>query len=446
MSSTSPGYGITIRVEGAPERQPVAQATTAITNAGASITALDVAESTLELVVVDITCDTLDVKHAQEICVEIEKTPGLKVRKVSDRTFLLHLGGKIEVTPKVPLKTRDDLSRAYTPGVARISQAIAADPADARRLTIKRNTVADVTDGSAVLGLGNIGPAAALSVMEGKAALFKRFADVDAWPVCLDTQDVDEIVRTVQLIAPVYGGINLEDISAPRCFEVEAKLRELLDIPVFHDDQHGTAIVVLAALKNALKLVRKEIKDVKIVISGAGAAGTAIAKLLWISGARNILAFHRDGVAEIDGIDNHNFKGGLHDAIKGADVFIGVSAANVITEEDIKAMAINSIVFALANPDPEIDPTIARKFAAVVATGRSDHPNQINNVLAFPGIFRGLLDANAHKITDELLVAAADAIASCVALEQLNANFIIPSVFDPEVAKKVAAAVKDAAK
>ena len=446
MSSTSPGYGITIRVEGAPERQPVAQATTAITNAGATITALDVAESSLELVVVDITCDTMDVNHAQDICVEIEKTPGLKVRKVSDRTFLLHLGGKIEVTPKVPLKTRDDLSRAYTPGVARISQAIAADPADARRLTIKRNTVAVVTDGSAVLGLGNIGPAAALPVMEGKAALFKRFADVDAWPVCIDSQDVGEIVRTVQLIAPVYGGINLEDISAPRCFEVEAKLRELLDIPVFHDDQHGTAIVVLAALKNALKLVRKELKDVKIVISGAGAAGTAIAKLLWISGARNVLAFHREGVAIIDGIDNHSFNGGLHDAIKGADVFVGVSAANVLSEEDVKSMAINSIVFALANPDPEIDPTIARKYAAVVATGRSDHPNQINNVLAFPGIFRGLLDANASKITDELLVAAADAIASCVAPSQLNANFIIPSVFDPEVAKKVAAAVKGAAK
>ena len=446
MTSTSPGYGITIRVEGAPERQPVAQATTAISNAGATITALDVAESTLELVVVDITCDTLDVNHAQAICDEIEKTPGLKVRKVSDRTFLLHLGGKIEVTPKVPLKTRDDLSRAYTPGVARISQAIAADPADARRLTIKRNTVAVVTDGSAVLGLGNIGPAAALPVMEGKAALFKRFADVDAWPVCIDSQDVDEIVRTVQLIAPVYGGINLEDISAPRCFEVEAKLRELLDIPVFHDDQHGTAIVVLAALKNALKLVRKELSAVKIVISGAGAAGTAIAKLLWISGARNVLAFHREGIADIDGIDNHSFKGSLRDAIMGADVFIGVSAANVLSEEDVKSMAINSIVFALANPDPEIDPTVARKYAAVVATGRSDHPNQINNVLAFPGIFRGLLDANASKITDELLVAAADAIASCVAPSQLNANFIIPSVFDPEVAKKVAAAVKGAAK
>ena len=446
MASTSPGYGITIRVEGAPERQPVAQATTAISNAGATITALDVAESTLELVVVDITCDTIDVNHAQAICDEIEKTPGLKVRKVSDRTFLLHLGGKIEVTPKVPLKTRDDLSRAYTPGVARISQAIAADPADARRLTIKRNTVAVVTDGSAVLGLGNIGPAAALPVMEGKAALFKRFADVDAWPVCIDSQDVDEIVRTVQLIAPVYGGINLEDISAPRCFEVEAKLRELLDIPVFHDDQHGTAIVVLAALKNALKLVRKELSAVKIVISGAGAAGTAIAKLLWISGARNVLAFHREGIADIDGIDNHSFKGSLRDAIMGADVFIGVSAANVLSEEDVKSMAINSIVFALANPDPEIDPTVARKYAAVVATGRSDHPNQINNVLAFPGIFRGLLDANASKITDELLVAAADAIASCVAPSQLNANFIIPSVFDPEVAKKVAAAVKGAAK
>jgi malate dehydrogenase (oxaloacetate-decarboxylating) len=446
MSSTSPGYGITIRVEGAPERQPVAQATTAITNAGATITALDVAESTLELVVVDITCDTIDVNHAQDICVEIEKTPGLKVRKVSDRTFLLHLGGKIEVTPKVPLKTRDDLSRAYTPGVARISQAIAADPADARRLTIKRNTVAVVTDGSAVLGLGNIGPAAALPVMEGKAALFKRFADVDAWPVCIDSQDVDEIVRTVQLIAPVYGGINLEDISAPRCFEIEAKLRDLLDIPVFHDDQHGTAIVVLAALKNALKLVRKELKDVKIVISGAGAAGTAIAKLLSVSGAKNVLAFHREGIAQIDGIDNHGFHGELRDAVKGADVFIGVSAADVLSEDDVKSMAINSIVFALANPDPEIDPTIARKYAAVVATGRSDHPNQINNVLAFPGIFRGLLDANASKITDQLLVAAADAIASCVAPSQLNANFIIPSVFDPEVAKKVAAAVKGAAK
>ncbi|MSX62683.1 MAG: NAD-dependent malic enzyme, partial [Actinobacteria bacterium] len=277
MASTSPGYGITIRVEGAPSAQPVALVTAAITGAGATITALDVVESLIERVVVDVTCDTSNAEHAEEISKAIAAHPELTVRKVSDRTFLLHLGGKIEIQSKVPLKTRDDLSRAYTPGVARICQAIVDDPSDARRLTIKRNTVAVVTDGSAVLGLGNIGPAAALPVMEGKAALFKRFGDVDAWPVCLDTQDVDEIVRTVQLIAPVYGGINLEDISAPRCFEVERRLRELLDIPVFHDDQHGTAIVVLAALRNSLKLVKKNLADCRIIMSGAGAAGTAIA-------------------------------------------------------------------------------------------------------------------------------------------------------------------------
>jgi len=282
--------------------------------------------------------------------------------------------------------------------------------------------------------------------MEGKAALFKRFANVDAWPICLDTQDTEEIIRVVKAIAPGFGGINLEDISAPRCFEIERRLKELLDIPVFHDDQHGTAIVVLAALKNALKLVKKELSQVKIVISGAGAAGTAIAKLLAVSGGKNILAFHREGIAEIEGIDNHGFTGNLHQALKNADVFIGVSAGNVLSESDLKAMAENSIVFALANPDPEIDPVIARKYAAVVATGRSDQPNQINNVLAFPGIFRGLLDANAHKITDKLLVAAAEAISECVAPSQLNANFIIPSVFDQSVAKQVATAVKNAAK
>ena len=379
----------------------------------------------------------------------------MTVRKVSDRTFLLHLGGKIEIASKVPLKTRDDLSRAYTPGVARICQAIVADPSDARRLTIKRNTVAVVTDGSAVLGLGNIGPAAALPVMEGKAALFKRFADVDAWPVCLDTQDVDEIVRTVQLIAPVYGGINLEDISAPRCFEVERRLRELLDIPVFHDDQHGTAIVVLAALRNALKLVKKDLKSVKIVLSGVGAAGNAIARLLTLNGASNIIGFNHSGVIHremksddvmqqwfIDHSNPDNFVGTISEAMIGADVFIGVSAPNVLTESDVAAMAPGSIVFALANPDPEIDPVIARKYATVVATGRSDQPNQINNVLAFPGIFRGLLDANAHKITDEMLVAAAEAIADCVTPEQLNSSFIVPSVFDTDVVKAVAAAVK----
>jgi malate dehydrogenase (oxaloacetate-decarboxylating) len=436
MASTSPGYGITIRVEGAPDLQPVALITAAITSAGATITALDVVESLLEKVVIDVTCDTIDADHAQEITTALTAHSGLTVRKVSDRTFLLHLGGKLEVQSKVPLKTRDDLSRAYTPGVARICQAIVEDPSDVRRLTMKRNTVAVVTDGSAVLGLGNIGPSAALPVMEGKAALFKRFADVDAWPVCLDTQDVDEIVRTVQLIAPVYGGINLEDISAPRCFEIEARLRDLLDIPVFHDDQHGTAIVVLAALTNSLQLVNKKLSDVRIVMSGAGAAGTAIARLLTKSGAKTIIAF------DIAGCVTEGFTGNISDAMKGADVFIGVSAPNVLTENDVASMATGSIVFALANPDPEIDPVIARKYATVVATGRSDQPNQINNVLAFPGIFRGLLDANANKITDELLIAAAEAIASCVSPSQLNASFIIPSVFDPQVVTKVAAAVK----
>lgn len=455
MASTSPGYGITIRVEGSPDIQPVALITTTITNAGATINALDVVESLLEKVVVDVTCDTIDAEHAQRIHDALSSHAGLSVRKISDRTFLLHLGGKIEVTSKVPLKTRDDLSRAYTPGVARISQAIIDDPSDVRRLTMKRNTVAVVTDGSAVLGLGNIGPAAALPVMEGKAALFKRFANVDAWPVCLDTQDVDEIVRTVQLIAPVYGGINLEDISAPRCFEVERRLRELLDIPVFHDDQHGTAIVVLAALRNSLKLVRKDISKVKIILSGAGAAGTAIARLLILSGATNIIAFDIDGVISqeshsddsmrswfIKHTNSANFKGDIHQALEGADIFIGVSAPGVLNEADIASMAKDSIVFALANPDPEIDPVIARKYAAVVATGRSDHPNQINNVLAFPGIFRGLLDAQAHKITDKLLVAAAEAIADCVSASQLNTSFIVPSVFDPNVVTQVAAAVK----
>ena len=455
MASTSPGYGITIRVEGPPSAQPVAEVTTAITAAGAAITALDVVESFLDHVVIDVTCDAIDAEHAEAITASIASHPELTVRKVSDRTFLLHLGGKIEIQSKVPLKTRDDLSRAYTPGVARISQAIAADKSDARRLTIKRNTVAVVTDGSAVLGLGNIGPEAALPVMEGKAALFKRFADVDAWPVCLDTQDVDEIVRTVQIIAPVYGGINLEDISAPRCFEVERRLRDLLDIPVFHDDQHGTAIVVLAALTNALKFVKKDLATAKIVMSGAGAAGTAIARLLVASGAKNIIGFDKDGLVSehkagdqemrtwfVDHCSPGNFNGSISEAMVGADIFIGVSAPDVLKESDVAAMAADSIVFALANPDPEIDPAIARKYAAVVATGRSDQPNQINNVLAFPGIFRGLLDGRITKITDAMLVAAADAISSCVSSDQLNANFIVPSVFDTQVVTKVAEAIK----
>jgi len=455
MPHTSPGYSITLRVQLHPDSSSTAALAQAVISTGAALTALDVVESSHEHMVVDVTCDTSDPDHADLVTAAIAAVDGAVVRKVSDRTFLLHLGGKLEVTPKVPLRTRDDLSRAYTPGVARVCLAIAADKSDARRLTIKRNTVAVVTDGSAVLGLGNIGPEAAMPVMEGKAALFKRFADVDAWPVCLDTQDVDEIVRTVQIIAPVYGGINLEDISAPRCFEVEARLRELLDIPVFHDDQHGTAIVVLAALTNALKLVGKSPEGLHVVMSGAGAAGTAIAQLLAEIGITNIVAYDSQGAVYqgrpdsdntsswmLTNTNKENVQGSLHQGLAGADVFIGVSAPNVLTESDVASMAPNAIVFALANPDPEIDPTIAAKYARVVATGRSDFPNQINNVLAFPGFFRGLLDAGSKEITTEMLLAAAYAIAECVGPEQLNASFIVPSVFDPNVAKRVAQAVE----
>jgi malate dehydrogenase (oxaloacetate-decarboxylating) len=455
MSGNSPGYSITLRVDLTPHAATTAALAHAVSEAHATLTALDVVESSYERMVVDVTCDTSDPDHADRVTEAIAALPGAHVRKVSDRTFLLHLGGKLEVKPKVPLRTRDDLSRAYTPGVARVCLAIAQEPNDARRLTIKRNTVAVVTDGSAVLGLGNIGPAAALPVMEGKAALFKQFADVDAWPVCLDTQDVDEIVRTVQIIAPAYGGINLEDISAPRCFEVEERLRDLLDIPVFHDDQHGTAIVVLAALKNAVRIVGKTFEDLRIVMSGAGAAGTAIAQLLMETGIKHIVAYDSKGAIHRDRSDaNHTSQwmldntnpegvtGKIGPGMAGADVFIGVSAPNVITEQDVASMASNAIVFALSNPDPEIDPVLAAKHAMVVATGRSDYPNQINNVLAFPGIFRGMLDAGAHKITTEILLAAAGAIADCVRPEQLNASYIVPSVFDPHVAKSVSEAVR----
>lgn len=456
--SNSPGYSITVRVELPAQGSSTAELAQAVLNTGASLTGLDVVESQHEKMVVDVTCDTADADHADLVTKEILCIPGAVVRKVSDRTFLLHLGGKIEVVPKVPLKTRDDLSRAYTPGVARVCMAIAEDKSNARRLTIKRNTVAVVTDGSAVLGLGNIGPEAALPVMEGKAALFKRFADVDAWPVCLDTQDVDEIVRTVQILAPVFGGINLEDIASPRCFEIEERLREVLDIPVFHDDQHGTAIVVLAALMNALKIVKKDLSTIKVVMSGAGAAGTAIAKLLKAQGVKDVVAFDthgavyptRENVAPISSwmqehTNPNDFRGTLAEGLRGADVFIGVSAPNILTGADLDTMAKDAIVFALANPDPEIHPGIASKHAKVVATGRSDYPNQINNVLAFPGVFRGLLDAGSSKITDEMLIAAAVAIAKCVSEDQLNPSFIVPSVFDARVAKEVANAVKTVA-
>jgi malate dehydrogenase (oxaloacetate-decarboxylating) len=424
---------------------------------GGVLTGFDVVESHSDSIVVDISANALSENHANDITNALDTLPGVKVRKVSDRTFLIHLGGKIEVTPKVALRNRDDLSRAYTPGVARVCQAIAANPEDARRLTIKRNTVAVVTDGSAVLGLGNIGPAAALPVMEGKAALFKRFADVDAWPICLDTQDTEEIIRTVQVLAPVYAGINLEDIAAPRCFEIEARLRELLDIPVFHDDQHGTAIVVVAALRNALRVVGKPIEQCKIVVSGVGAAGSAIIRLLLRKNPADVIAADIDGIVHTgrgnldenlkwvaENTNKHDVSGTLHEALVGADVFIGVSAPNLFGAEQVETMADDAVVFALANPDPEIDPLEAQKHAAVVATGRSDFPNQINNVLAFPGVFRGLLDAHAQNIDDNMLLAAADAIADVVDNGKLNASFIVPSVFDSAVAPAVAEAVKRA--
>ncbi|MPZ87846.1 MAG: NAD-dependent malic enzyme [Nitriliruptorales bacterium] len=438
--------------------QAIGHVTTAVGNAGGAITALDIVESRKDQLVVDLTASAGSTKHADQLTDAVAALDGAEVHKVSDRTFLLHLGGKLEIAPTAPLRTRDDLSMAYTPGVARVCRAIADNPADARRLTIKRNTVAVVTDGSAVLGLGDIGPSAALPVMEGKAVLFKTFADVDAWPVCLDTKDPDEIVRAVELIAPVYGGINLEDIAAPRCFEVEERLRAKLDIPVFHDDQHGTAIVVLAALMNALRVVDKRMADIRVVISGAGAAGVAVVKILQAEGARDIVVCDRKGALHPgrEGLDESktwlashtNQKwtaGGLRETLAGADVFIGVSGPDVIQPEDLRVMAHDPVVFALANPDPEVNPAGAREYAAVVATGRSDEPNQINNVLAFPGVFRGALDAQARDITEEMKVAAARALAGTVADDELHPEYIIPGVFNAEVAPAVAHAVRNAA-
>ncbi len=457
-SAPSVSYSITVRLVVASTGNAVSQLTNRVEEAGGIVTALDVTASEVDLLRIDVTCAARDTDHAAIIVEGLKQIEGVEVHKVSDRTFLMHLGGTIEMASKHPIRNRDELSMIYTPGVARVCLAIAANPEDARRLTVKRNAVAVVTDGSAVLGLGNLGPAAALPVMEGKAALLKRFAGIDAWPLCLDTQDVDEIVRTVQVLAPGFAGINLEDISAPRCFEVEARLRGLLDIPVFHDDQHGTAIVVLAALTNALRVVDKAINDVRIVMAGAGAAGSAIVRLLLRSGAEHVVVADIDGVIHVgratltpslqwiaDHTNATGFAGSLKDAVRGADVFIGVSAPDVLTGDDVAAMAPDSIVFALANPDPEVDPAQARKHAAVVATGRSDYPNQINNVLAFPGVFRGLLDASATGVEDSLLVAAAGAIAETVTDDELNANYVIPSVFHEDVHKAVAAAVKDAA-
>ena len=451
-------YSYTVRLEAPSRGNAVSKLTRTVEDTGGEITALDVSGSGNERLRIDVTIAAYSSAHAAQITDGLKEIEGVEVGRVSDRTFLLHLGGKIEMASKVPLRNRDDLSMAYTPGVARVCKAIADNPEDVRRLTIKRNSVAVVTDGSAVLGLGNIGPMAALPVMEGKAALFKRFAGIDAWPICLDTQDTEEIIRTVKAIAPGFAGINLEDISAPRCFEIERRLREDMDIPVFHDDQHGTAIVVLAALTNALRVVGKELAEVRIVGSGAGAAGTAIIKLLLEAGAKDITVADYHGVvhsgredlgdegSDLRWVADHTnpsgYTGTLREALAGADVFIGVSAPNILAGEDIATMAPNSIVFALANPDPEVDPAAALEHAAVVATGRSDYPNQINNVLAFPGVFRGLLDAQSRTVTDHMLLAAARALADVVSADELGPNYIIPSVFHADVAPAVAAAVR----
>ncbi len=413
----------------------------------------------------DVIIDCTDETHMEIVRAAVAGLDGVDVLLTADRTFEMHQGGKIEVKSRLPLRDRDDLSMAYTPGVARVCSAIAKEPELVHELTIKKNTVAIVTDGTAVLGLGDIGPAASLPVMEGKALLFKNFAGVDAFPVCIDTsscatpqEKADAIVETVERIATVYGGVNLEDIAAPACFAIEERLRASLDIPVFHDDQHGTAVVTLAALMNALKIVDKQMGELKVVISGAGAAGVAIAKILMAAGVTEIVACDSRGVLDRSRTDlndvkvafaqltnPHQVTGTLSDAMVGADVFIGVSARDVLTVEDIKSMKADPIVFAMANPDPEIRPELARAVSAIVATGRSDFPNQINNVLAFPGIFRGALDAGATTITEGMKVAAAHAIADAVDPAELTAESIVPSVFHPNVMELVATAVAEAA-
>jgi len=432
--------------------------TTAVGEAGGVVVAIDMVDTASELLTLDLSVNAGDQDQAGGVQAAVSAIDGVEVHKVSDRTFLMHLGGKIEVVPTVPLKTRDDLSMAYTPGVARVCMAIHENPEDARTLTIKGNTVAIVSDGTAVLGLGDIGPAAAMPVMEGKAALFKHFAGVDAFPICLDTKDVDEIVAICKAIAPTFGGINLEDISAPRCFEIEERLRDELDIPVFHDDQHGTAIVVLAALINALRIVGKDLSDVTVALVGAGASATACARLLKAEGLKDIIAVDREGILgpDRDDIDSsrrwfvevgnrEGRTGTMLDALDGADVFLGLSGPNLFDASELARMAPDAIVFALANPTPEVDPVAAHAYAKVVATGRSDFPNQINNVLAFPGVFRGALDAKARFITEEMKVAAARAIAAVITPEELRPEYIIPSVFNERVATAVAAAVAEVA-
>ena len=455
---TSPSYTASYRLRVDESKTSVAEIVNAVVETGAEVKGLDVADSDRGQIILDLTCDMRDSDHRRHVKSRLERIDGVTTQSVADQTFLDHIGGKIEVHSKVPLRNRDDLSRVYTPGVARVCTAIHDMPQKAHLLTMKANTVAVVSDGTAVLGLGDIGPEAALPVMEGKAVLFKQFGGVDAWPVVLDTKDTEEIIAICKAIAPAYGGINLEDISAPRCFEIEERLRAELDIPVFHDDQHGTAIVVLAALINALKIVGKDIADVRIVVSGVGAAGSAIIKLLLAQGARDVVGYGRAGALAGDDVEGMHpsrrwlaehtnprmVHGSLREGLAGADVFIGVSHGDILTGEDVATMGKEAIVFALANPTPEVDPLEAARHAGIVATGRSDYPNQINNVLAFPGLFRGLLDAKVKEITTEVLRVAAVAIASVISEDELGRNYIIPNVFDERVPRAVSRAVRQA--
>ncbi len=447
-----------VRLELANSIATFGQVAKTIGEAGGDIVAVDVIQVLKSVAVRDVTIQAADAVHGKRIVDALGAQPGVKVVNVSDRTFLLHLGGKIEIHSRIPVKNRDDLSRVYTPDVARVCMAIHEDESKAFQLTIKRNTVAIVTDGTAVLGLGDIGPSAAIPVMEGKAMLFKQFAGVDAFPICLDTKDTDEIVRTVKAIAPIFGGINLEDISSPRCFEIEDRLREELDIPVFHDDQHGTAVVLLAGLMNAAKLVGKELADMRVVVTGIGAAGVACTKMLLAAGVREVVGVDREGVITrrraydnpvwawyAEHTNEAQLEGSLDDAIAGADAFVGLSGPGVLRIEHIQAMAHDPIVFAMANPSPEIEPEVAEPYVRVMATGRSDYPNQINNVLCFPGMFRGALDSRAVTINEAMKLAAAKAIASIVGDEELNEYYIIPSVFNREVSGAVSRAVAEAA-
>lgn len=426
---------------------------------GADIVALDLVRTEEEHTVRDLTVELPTERHLEALEAGLKEIAGVTIQNVSDRTFLMHLGGKLEIAAKVQVKTRTDLAQIYTPGVARVVQAIAADPNKAFQLTMKRNMVAIVTDGSAILGLGNLGAKAALPVMEGKSVLFKQLAGVDAFPICLDTQDSDEIVDTVRRLAPGFGGINLEDIAAPRCFEIERRLSETLDIPVFHDDQHGTAVVILAGLINAAKVVGKSLPDLRVVVAGVGAAGTAATDLLLYHGIRNIIGYDREGAlvrgrryrdrpnweAYAEKTNPDNVSGSLRRLLQGADVFIGVSSGNLLQGDDLAVMAPGAIAFLMANPIPEISPEEAERHVQVVATGRSDYPNQINNVLCFPGLFRGVLNCRARSITMGMKAAAAEALASVVRSEELGPEYIIPGVFNRQVVDTVASAVAHAA-